>query len=259
VPKKQPNYCRFCKQSKMLCKSHITPKWLFKDRGTGSFFQIGEGDPFKRSIPEGWKEYLLCKDCEDHMGVYDNYASEFFRSAASWQLATPHDFRLWVVRSFDYKTLKLFFMSILWRASVATIPAYQYVELADDELTRLHEMLWTHDPGDVQDFTALINKREPMENGLEKITVAPFPLMKSGILHYKFDLNEFSCQIKASSQAEHSNEDFFLSPGSPLLIYEGKTVAGRINQLTDIVKAQPALLAEYRALHRAKRDSIKPD
>lgn len=246
--------CAFCETEQKLCESHITPKWLVKDRDTGTgFFQVAQNDPFKKRMPEGWKETLLCRSCEDIMEIYDDYSAVFFRASDKWVLERPFNEKVWVVHDYDYKKLKLFFMSILWRASVAKTQPFAAVSLETKELRRLRLMIEQGNPGKAFDFTVIISKRGPMKNGLEKISEQPKRFIKQDITHYIFDLNEYQVEIKASSASVTGNEEFWLKEAAPLFIYEGGVVAGRFNRILKTVQEQPKLLEEFRAQHAEKK------
>ncbi len=251
MAKKIEGTCPFCGLHKKLCESHILPKWLVRDRGDSGYFQITEGDPFRRRIPEGWKEYLLCMECDGELGVYDAYAADFFRSAPSWTSLiaaappqSPRIIKLWTVQNFDYVKLKLFFMSILWRAAVCTIEPFKEVYLEEQELRRLHQMLKEKQPGTAEDFTVSLYKREP--NGLEKVTRSPDSFVRDGVLLFWIGLNEFVFEIKGSSDPYTKCEPFWLKPTPPLYIMEGETVQPRIDKMVSMAKEQQRRLEEFR-------------
>lgn len=245
--------CAFCTTPKKLCESHILPKWLLRDRDVGKsgYFQYSSDDPFKRRIPEGWKEYMLCRDCEDIMQVYDDYSANFFRGSGNWRLEEPHGFRVWIVTEYDYSKLKLFFMSVLWRAAVAKDKAFEEVHLEQTQLDRLHQMLDKADAGSRNDFTVILHKREPLAGGIEKIAEAPrrSNIRDSQVLHYTFDLNEYFFQIKASAEPYSKCESFWLPEEPPFLILEGRTVPQRIKRLSDAVLEQQQAYDEFKQKH----------
>lgn len=245
--------CAFCLEENKLCESHIIPKWLVRERDKGSgFFQITEGNPFRRNLREGWKEKLLCLKCEKRFGIYDDYSAKFFKNSSSWILGKQYGFKIWSVKDFDYKKLKLFFMSLLWRAAVATISPFDSINLDDNELKKLKQMLENENPGLAEDFTTIIFKRES-KNGLERITTQPRMVKKDSVKHYVFDLNEFPVEIKCSSDPVQKCKDFWLSASSPLLIFEHAGSPQRYNQMLETAKAQKVLYEEFQSQHPKKK------
>ena len=72
--------CELCDQEKELQQSHIVPsfvyKWMKKSSVTG-YFRHGE-TPNKR-VQDGDKVYLLCKDCEQRFGTWEDiFAKKVF-------------------------------------------------------------------------------------------------------------------------------------------------------------------------------------
>ncbi len=73
-------YCRLCKQEKELVESHIIPnfvyRWLKESSVTGHF---RFGETINRRVQDGTKAYLLCGDCEQLFGAWENtFAKEIF-------------------------------------------------------------------------------------------------------------------------------------------------------------------------------------
>ncbi len=231
MKKNKEGICAFCGNPRKLCESHIQPRWLYKDRDTGSgFFLISESDPFRKAAPIGPYEYLLCTACEEHMGKYDTYSAGFFRGADKWQVEAPHGMKIRVVPAYDYKLLKLFMMSVLWRAAAASHPFYSSATLEPPVMELLHQMIEANDPGNEADFSVSISMRTKF-HGLERIGGGPKPsTRKEGNRWYRFDLNEFACDIKAGCEPTDFPIEALLKPDPPLLIYEGPVVAERMNE-----------------------------
>lgn len=73
-------HCELCDQEKELQQSHIIPsfvyKWMKKSSVTG-YFRHGE-TPNKR-VQDGDKVYLLCRDCEQRFGTWEDiFAKKVF-------------------------------------------------------------------------------------------------------------------------------------------------------------------------------------
>jgi hypothetical protein len=110
---------------------------------------------------DGLKEYLLCHVCEQQFGRYETYAARILFYKQSSILRPPN--RHFILTGLDYRQLKLFQMSILWRMGVSSLSYYCRVELgAHEEILR--NMLKAEDPGDPWQygcvFTLLDHNRE---------------------------------------------------------------------------------------------------
>jgi hypothetical protein len=74
---------------------------------------------------------ILCEPCEQRFGTYDDYASDILinRRDTVFQQYTVANRTLFVAAQFEYAKLKLFIISVLWRASVSTHPFFRRISL----------------------------------------------------------------------------------------------------------------------------------
>lgn len=218
-------------------------------------FQISSGDPIKRRIPQGWKEYLLCIDCERHIGRFDDYAAKFFSSVDKWEFIETPAGRLYVVHKYDYKLLKLFLMSVLWRASVASIEPFQQVSLDAHHQEALRQMLLANDVGNDSQFRSVIFRYQSYKN-LEKVTIAPHRIEEKGcITYFQLQFNEFPCRIKVSEQNDSDRYDgVWLSEKGPLRILEMTMAEKRLRAMVNVVTAQPKLYEEFKGSFKVKAE-----
>lgn len=136
--------CRLCEEQKELRKSHIIPAFIYKmvrsKELNNRFLELS-------SAPERKKEYiqqseirerLLCENCEQKIGGLEKYAKEtlFMKHKVSFAEQDHID----IFKNFEYEKLKLFFLSILWRMSIAKDDMFSDVSLGPHE-KRIQEML----------------------------------------------------------------------------------------------------------------------
>jgi hypothetical protein len=114
----------------------------------------------------GWKEYLLCGDCEQKFGIHESNARDFLygnappplkkrvlgTSGASLPTGSPPEFLGIRQVGIDYRELKLFQMSLLWRAGVAKGEFFRNVDLGKKHEEILRQFLVNDDPGAEQDY-----------------------------------------------------------------------------------------------------------
>ena len=161
--------CQLCEESGDLRESHITSKFLWKVTGI-----IGDKRKFSATSTshphlsephrqDAFKEYLLCGRCEEQFGRYEAYARKKFFGKNSPLLNRPNQHYIWT--GLDYRQLKLFQMSLLWRMGVSSHPYYADVKLGKHEAI-LRTMVHAEDPGQPWQYgciaTLLSHARKPL-------------------------------------------------------------------------------------------------
>jgi hypothetical protein len=152
--------CRLCQRPNILKKSHIQSKFIWRDSGiiggNRSFAARCENRPelSKRNQHDGFKERLLCGDCEEHFGRYENYAKPMLFGPTSPIMVRPAGHHVWT--GLNYKLMKLFQMSILWRMVVSADPYYAFAVLPAEEEETLRKMLLADEPGEPWQYGCLV-------------------------------------------------------------------------------------------------------
>lgn len=139
--------CALCQRTRSLCKSHIIPEFCYRpiyDKiGRGVVIDPLTGDRY-RYIQNGIYEKLLCEECERFLN--ETYEKPFKQS---WYDNKPidklRDLPLISV-NVDYRSFKLFHLSILFRSSVAKHTAFSEVELTPKRIQELRRMLLEIEP-----------------------------------------------------------------------------------------------------------------
>lgn len=141
--------CRLCHQDHELRNSHIVPEFLYEDlyNDKGHLMGIhGQGKKGWRPLQKGIREHLFCESCEQH---FNEHCEKPFR--AQWVVRSPLP-KPWPASelhwiNFEYATFKLFHLSVLFRASVASLTTFAEVSLGPHE-ERLRQMILDRDPGE---------------------------------------------------------------------------------------------------------------
>ena len=70
------NICKFCGKETKLIKSHVIPKCFYgiKKNGGLTQFDVKNITIDLTHHQNGYKEYLLCAECDNKLGELDNYA-----------------------------------------------------------------------------------------------------------------------------------------------------------------------------------------
>ncbi len=161
--------CHLCQNDRKLCSSHIVPEFLYRDLYDDNHKLMGvtgKGNKGWKPLQKGIREDLLCSRCEQHLN--DKYEKPFFKQ---WKIenSLPRHMNQESVFSanYDYLTFKLFHLSILFRASISSLPTFQEVSLGKHE-KRIREMLVNKDPGQEWEYPifafVVLNGSNKVEN-----------------------------------------------------------------------------------------------
>lgn len=125
---KKIGICRYCNLEKTLIDSHIIPKSFYDLKKQGPYVTIDykESKLDKVHGQNGFKEPLLCAECDNKLGILDRYAKYFlYTQVPNVPLEYSEDiplvpFYALESNSFNFTLLRRFFISLLWRASICS-------------------------------------------------------------------------------------------------------------------------------------------
>ncbi len=193
-------FCKLCGKERDLCKSHVLPEMAYSEVTNWESHprmvvvrDVAEGRISDLSQQTGYWERLLCKQCEGQFNKYETYAAKHLLNV---DLPTPRNTadRMITLRVDDYRLLKLFLMSVLWRVGVATGDFFRCVDLGPHE-ARLREMLHTENPGEPDDYGCLITPLLPEpEIPVETIVAMPRATRLDGHNGYLLVFRRFAFQ-----------------------------------------------------------------
>ena len=176
--------CKLTGEIGQLVKSHVLPKALTKPLASGApFAQAGRDYPPIKRWDSWYDSSIVTRSGEDILEGYDTWAIEELRKRklvwSSWDGADQlevSDFECipdsdhWGFRTItdlDGGRLRLFFLSLLWRAAVSEMQEFKEVTLRASELRRLRRMLLDGDPTPLHRFPlslTQISTRGPVHN-----------------------------------------------------------------------------------------------
>jgi hypothetical protein len=123
--------CRLCETNKDLRNSHILPEFLYNQLYDSKHRMAGITEKASRKwefLQKGLREKLLCEDCEQFLNT--NYEQPFNKFWFGEKVLPNHfDSNHITIKEIDYLSFKLFHISILFRASVSTLPNFSLVNL----------------------------------------------------------------------------------------------------------------------------------
>ncbi len=213
--------CRFCGQSKKLIKAHVVPEKFFSLDVQNPLLMIAADKPYETRCPIGiYDENILCADCDNKLGVYDEEAQKLFLTNIGIYKHKDKDLHEIPPSAYNYEKLRLFFISLIWRASISSMNAFRNVSLGQKFEKMALDIL--KDPAlDREDlFSVLIFKlKENPDIPLEKVYIEPWSFRCEGARMYSFVFAGYNIHIKVDKRKLNQPiADFFLKSNSNLFI-----------------------------------------
>jgi hypothetical protein len=154
--------CKLMGNSGQFVEAHLIPKALTKPSVPGRhFISGGLGNPPKKSWSSWYDGELVIRKGEQILAEYDNWAIRELRRLelvwSGWGRKTSLPVETWFgpkpkgigvrpVECADPGKLRLFFLSLLWRAAATTRPEFRAVDLNPAELELLRIMVCDRNP-----------------------------------------------------------------------------------------------------------------
>jgi hypothetical protein len=211
--------CKFCQREKKLIQAHIIPEGFFRRLKDGQDPpRIVNPNAFPKRAPIGvYDTTILCEDCEKMFGDWDCHAQQVL---CADPIGEPIKLEgrtvAYKIRDFKYDHLKLFFISLAWRASVSSEAFYSRIDLGPYE-DIAKAMISTSDPGTDNDFATTIAKFD--EHPLSTAILDPHPERWQGITYCRFYLSSYVVYIKIDKRsAPQPHSDFKIKCGEPLYV-----------------------------------------
>lgn len=212
--------CKLCGEHRVLIKSHVIPKSFYRlnpyDRQPTRLLTNIPGR-HSQKVPIGvYDPRLVCEECERLFSPWDDYAADVLLKKGDQfeTVSKENEVIAYKLPAFDYLLLKLFFLSLLWRAAASTQPMFSKVDLGSREKI-LKEALREGDPGTEDFFGVILRRFDTTELGildphLERFSGVRFCLIYLGhiVAYIKVDARPFPERMSAVA----------LTPGAPLLL-----------------------------------------
>jgi hypothetical protein len=139
--------CKLCLQPKPLRNSHIVPEFFYRPAydEKGRLLAMRSDDRRPVLIQKGLRERLLCHECEQLLNdSYEKPVKTFWYDRAP--VPDPLTGSAYRIEGIPYAPFKLLHLSILWRFTIATDPAFEKTNLGPHE-ERIRRMILENDPG----------------------------------------------------------------------------------------------------------------
>lgn len=144
--------CRLCGANTKLQNSHIIPEFVYKSMydKKHTFMKISSS-PYRKTqlLKKGLREKLLCYNCEQKLSRYENYIYKFIYEGKKGQGILKNS--IVYLKNLDYKQIRIYYLSIIWRMSIASHAIFAKVSLGPHE-ERIKNLIDKDDPGDPSQY-----------------------------------------------------------------------------------------------------------
>ncbi|MCK4462441.1 MAG: hypothetical protein KAW46_11595 [candidate division Zixibacteria bacterium] len=144
--------CKLCLQERELRRSHIIPEFFYSQ----AYDDLHRLDLISADAPDkvrfhqkGVRERLLCQECEQWLSPWEKHTREVFYGGCEIEIVDTGS--AITLRNLDYRKLKLFQLSMLWRMGIADHQLFKEVTLGHHE-DRLRSMVLRGEPGRAYDY-----------------------------------------------------------------------------------------------------------
>ena len=138
--------CKLCGEERPLVEAHIIPESMYPfDEPREPLLMVPSTPDIYpgRSRRGVYDRELVCGRCEAKFSPWDDYAYRLLSKEPG-----EHDYtyvdgepRVYTVTRYDYAKLKLFFVSLLWRASESNQSFFAHVSVGPVYTLSLHDAL----------------------------------------------------------------------------------------------------------------------
>ncbi|MBU4211185.1 MAG: hypothetical protein KKD33_01225 [Verrucomicrobia bacterium] len=205
-------------------KAHIIPEAFYLIKPDQAHLLLLTNTPgrFSKRSPIGvYDETIVTADGEAIFGLWDNYAADLLLNhLADAQQLTHLDSRVVGYRfaSYDYRKLKLFFLSVLWRAGASSHEFFRRVKLGA-HLDVLKNHLLAADPGTPDDYAVTLALFDDDPEWAKIIDPFPERYGENRIWFYRLYVGNFIAYVKVDKRvADSPMRDLQFTPDNPLNI-----------------------------------------
>lgn len=156
--------CKLClKENVKLVDSHIVPKSFYlKECKEIKYKQLSEKS-FSKKSSQGVYDQFLCSECEALFGQWDDYAYTLFANTKPTNIVEnpkTSDALVYEYSDVDYQKIKLFFLSLLWRAHASSKGFFERFNLPYNHADELAEIIKSKVAPEPESWSVFVGKSE---------------------------------------------------------------------------------------------------
>ncbi|MGB6603452.1 MAG: hypothetical protein WBE65_04075 [Steroidobacteraceae bacterium] len=251
--------CKLCHEDRVLVRSHIIPDAFNRALKGGMdappvMLSNNPRQHPKRRPGGHYDEDLVCDPCERRFLPWDTCGADFFLNRLPTEgqpLTAPngeavaHQFE-----NVDYTQLKLFAISLLWRASASSNEFFRRVQLGPYE-EAARQLILNQAPGTADEFATMIVRwvARPPHEQLAQTQMSPYRAKLEGVNEVKLFLAGAVMHVKVDQRPyPEPFPELILRPDRPLVV-----IARELEGSKDILALRPALEAAAARARDKKR------
>lgn len=211
--------CKLCLEDRKLVKSHIIPKFMFKNMKDDNniFYEVTydlDTNKFthRKTQIEDYDKNILCERCDNAIlgGKYEKYSEKaLYGNDLPEEIApkctnykNPDDGAEYsICKNINYKKLKLFLLSLLWRSSVTDRPYFKEVSLGPKHEERLRKIILEDEDIPHDEYPIVITSFMRTDNKFDALIAQPKRIKtKTGLNGYIFLMNGMQFIIYVNSR-----------------------------------------------------------
>ena len=232
--------CKLCGANTHLIKAHIIPRSLYGELcdESGRVSKLVSNTPgtYPTRVPIGiYDSTIVCRSCEALFSPWDDYANTFFSRTDGVPIEYNGKVIGYEYPDYNYNKLKLFFISMLWRAHASSQPFFHRVSLGCHE-DAIKRMIFNSDPGSPDDFSVVLAK---FDHELGAAFQDPYLGRLAGINNYRFYFPMYFASIKVDKRVlTRELTDIMLKPDEPCRVVVREFAKSKeVQVLFDIVNS----------------------
>jgi hypothetical protein len=238
--------CQYCDNLyPKLAKAHIIPRSFYKiSRGQDNKsieLIIDENDKKTKFWQSGiYDSEIVCQNCEKLFNDFDTHGYKVLSRTLSQKMISngSDEYPAYLIEDVDYSKLKLFFLSMLWRAHASKFIFYSHVELGSHEpIIRSYISKKIAPPHDKYEMVLFHLLDQPYPSSI----VPPWRSKIRGVNVYRFYLPGLFAMIKVDQRPIPTfYEPMILRELPPhrlfFLPYSGSSEMRYIEKIKDLMK-----------------------
>ncbi len=195
--------CKLTGKSGKGVKAHVLPMAFYElpqqEEGPLKLVTNTPGIYPKRAPIGIYDQNMVTRDGEERFGPWDDYACQILlqRFKEFIPITDGQQIGAWRLPDVDYSLMKLFALSVLWRAHASTHPAFAKVDLGAYE-PRIRRLLLEKDPGAEEQFSVCIVRW--IDDGFGPVFMNPFRERYDGVNFYRVYCGRYVIYIKVDQR-----------------------------------------------------------
>jgi hypothetical protein len=184
-------------------KAHVVPKAFYElpPQEEGPCILVSNApNTFPKKVPVGiYDETMVTQDGENLFKPWDDYAIQILlKNENAFEPRTDRGGdRGWILSEYEYSPLKLFALSVLWRAHTSTRQEFAKVQLGPHEST-IKGSLLKNEPGTPEEYSVVIVKW--IDEGFGAVFMDPFRETYEGVNFYRIYCGRYVLYIKVDQR-----------------------------------------------------------